>query len=543
MTVSKHGMGYPPPTVFNDRKSLASPMKGKLSSFQVLRAFILLALPLASLACVIPVLGPSEPVYTPPMAQAYITATSDPALFTLTPPTPSVTSIPISPTHQSTLTTTPPKMYYTQAGDTLWAVAIRFGVEIEEIKTSPEEEMPQNVLLSPNQLLIIPNQLINTTSPMHLMPDSEVVFSASAIDFDINTFVQEAGGYLSTYYEHLASGKTSGADVVYRIAIENSINPRLLLALLEYESGWVYGEPKDMAFTDYPLGHVDLRDKGLYHQLSWAVNKLSIGYYGWREGLLTEIEFSDGVKARLAPELNAGTVALQYYLAQVNDSAGWLQALDVDKGLPALHERMFGNPWLRAQAVEPIFPPDLQQPHLTLPFLIGQMWSYTGGPHGAWERDGARAALDFAPGGTESGCVPSNAWIIASAPGLVTRTGNGFLVTDLDGDGHEQTGWVLLYLHVKDMKVKVGDLIEAGEMLGHPSCEGGIATGTHLHIARKYNGEWIPAAGPVPFVMGGWVPHAGEKPYKGTLTRDEQTIYASQVGAYESRIIRGRDDP
>ena len=88
---------------------------------------------------------------------------------------------------------------------------------------------------------------------------------------------------------------------------------------------------------------------------------------------------------------------------------------------------------------------------MILPFLVDQLWSYTGGPHGAWERDGARAAVDFAPGSTESGCVDSIAWVVASAPGLVVRAGHGVVVVDLDGDGNEQTGWDILYLHVNDL--------------------------------------------------------------------------------------------
>ena len=89
--------------------------------------------------------------------------------------------------------------------------------------------------------------------------------------------------------------------------------------------------------------------KGLYNQLVWAVNQLSIGYYAYREGRLTEIRFSDGVTTRLAPDLNAGTAALQYYFAQLYDSQRWLDALDVRFGFPALHASMFGDPWERAQ--------------------------------------------------------------------------------------------------------------------------------------------------------------------------------------------------
>jgi len=219
-----------------------------------------------------------------------------------------------------------------------------------------------------------------------------------------------------------------------------------------------------------------------------------------------------------------------------------LAALDPTVGLPALHLRMFGDPWLRAADVEPLFTADLIQPELSLPFMYNQIWSYTGGPHGPWEREGARAALDFAPGGTESGCVDTDAWVIAASSGVVTRYGHGVVVVDMNGDGYEQTGWALLYLHVKsDGRLQVGDWVEAGDLLGHPSCEGGVATGTHLHIARKYNGEWIPADGPIPFVLSGWTAHAGARPYQGTLTRDGVTVTASEYGSFESRIIRERE--
>jgi len=259
---------------------------------------------------------------------------------------------------------------------------------------------------------------------------------------------------------------------------------------------------------------------------------------------LTEIRFSDGVKARLAPDMNAGTAALQYYFAQLYTSQLWLDALNLEIGLPALHASMFGNPWERAQTVEPLFPPGIEQPPLVLPFARNWTWSYTGGPHGAWEQDGSYAALDFAPGSKESGCVDTPAFAVASAAGLVVRTGPGLVVIDLDGDGYEQTGWVLVYLHIADKgRVRQGDWLAQGDPIGHPSCEGGFATGTHLHIARKYNGEWVPADGPLAFNLGGWVAKAGLLPYKGTLTRDGVTLTACTCSNYLTFITRTDDDP
>jgi murein DD-endopeptidase MepM/ murein hydrolase activator NlpD len=473
------------------------------------------------------------PEPTPPLV-AIPTPTADILTAEALHPQPTFTPPPVNTT---------PILYYTQAAETLPVIAVRFGVDPEEI-TSPEQISP-SALLTPNQLLIIPRRLVNTTSSQRIFPDSEVVYSPSAIDFDINAFVAGAGGYLSTYKEWFKTTQTdSGAEVVQRVAIENSINPRLLLALLEYQSGLVFGQTTDRTVLDYPMGHIDLKAKGLYHQLVWAVNQLSVGYYSWREGRLLELNFPDGGSARLAPDLNAGSAALQYYFSQTYSGADWLQAIDMQKGLPAVYERMFGSPWMRAQSVEPLYPPGLTQPGLILPFEVDRVWSYTGGPHGAWEHDGSYAALDFAPASAESGCQKSNAWATAAASGLVVRSGNGVIVLDLDGDGFEQTGWVVLYLHVSiEGRAPVGTWVGAGDRLGHPSCEGGLATGTHVHIARKYNGEWIAADGPMPFDLSGWVAHAGEVAYEGMLTRENESVLACTCASLVTNIIRTPDDP
>lgn len=174
--------------------------------------------------------------------QTDITATAEPEV--------------ISPTGTAqTGTKIPPILYYTQAGDTLDVLAIRFGVQPTEI--SSPDSIPPAGLMQPNQLLIIPARLGETTPPDKLMPDSEIVYSPSAVDFDIKKYVQDAGGELSTYKQYLKDGWYTGAGVVQRVAIENSVNPRLLLALLEYQSHWVFGQPANLAETDYPMGYID----------------------------------------------------------------------------------------------------------------------------------------------------------------------------------------------------------------------------------------------------------------------------------------------
>ena len=466
-----------------------------------------------------------------------VSATHTPTLlatqtFTATPPAQN-TEVP--PTLDSNANT---MLYYSQSGDYLEAVASHFGVDVDAI--SATEELPSaRTLLDPNTLLVIPDTLEETTSNEKIFPDSEIVFSSTAVDFDTLVYVNEKDAFLNEYEEYLGStGWTSGAKGIERLAQENSLNPRLLVALVEYESGWVLGDPGNLSESDYPLGYVDFRARGLFRQMMRAVQDLALGYYGWRDGSLTELTFPNGETIRLAPELNAGSVAIMYYFAQKLDYERWAQTVDPRVGFPALYAEMFDDPWARAQHVEPLFPPGLVQPDLVLPFEPELQWAYTGGPHSAWEHEGALAALDFAPNET-SGCAETNRWVVASAPGLVVRSERGVVILDLDGDGQEETGWNLLYLHVAtEDRVPVGTWLERDGRIGKPSCEGGVATGTHLHFARKYNGEWILAEGALSFDLDGWIAHNGTEPYLGTLTRGDEKITASVVGDFVSIIYR-----
>ncbi len=373
-----------------------------------------------------------------------------------------------------------------------------------------------------------------------LFPDAEVVYSPSAVDFDVQAYVDQSGGFLSTYRQYLMiSDWTAGAQIIEMVASENSINPRLLLALLEYQSGCVLGAVEDPQAFSTAMGASQALRQDLYGQLVWAVHELSAGYYGWKDGALTEFSLVDGTMVRPDPELNPGSVAILYFFAQLADQQGYQRALDPESGFLALYQRMFGDPWRRAKAVEPLIPAGTQQISLTLPFETGKRWAFTGGPHPAFEGNGPLAALDFAPPTEESGCTTSDDWVVAMADGLVIRSDLGVVLQDLDGDGYEQTGWVLMYLHIETRdRVPVGTVLRAGDRIGHPSCEGGRATGTHVHIARRFNGEWIPADGDLPFVLDGWIAHAGEAPYQGALTRGEEIVTAHQFGSYISRIAR-----
>jgi len=431
-----------------------------------------------------------------------------------------------------------PILYYAQSGDSIGVLAVRFGVETSDITST--SELPEEGFIPQGQLLLIPNRLEQTSSNLKLFPDSEVVNSPSSIGFDTQAYLDNAGGYLANYHEAVyAFGTPSGAEIIDKVAREFAIHPRLLLALIEYQSGWVFGYPQTNFEKTYPLG-IKLGDTpGLYHQLVKAAGIIESGYYGWREGTVVSVEFADGWELRLAAELNCGTVGLMHFFSSLNQFEGWSNDLYAEDGFLTTYSNMFGDPWLIAQQYEPLFTPNVLQPELILPFDEGVKWSYTVGPHAAWGAADVRAALDFAPPSAEPGCNENWTWVTSVGSGLVVRSEAGTVVVDMDGDGFEQTGWNIIYLHIATSgRIPVGTWVQAGDRIGHPSCEGGISTGTHLHIARKYNGEWVPAEGPLAFVMSGWKAKAGSEPLSGWLVNGDAVVKASIVGAGISHIKR-----
>jgi murein DD-endopeptidase MepM/ murein hydrolase activator NlpD len=282
--------------------------------------------------------------------------------------------------------------------------------------------------------------------------------------------------------------------------------------------------------VDYPLGFYDAYYQGLYRQLAWTANNLNRGYYLWRVNALSTLPLSDGSYVPLNPTINAGTAGVQYFLSLYNNRPFW----DYDVGELGFFEtytKLFGYPF--DYDIPALIPANLSQPPMQLPFESGAVWSYTGGPHGGWDSGSAWAALDFAPPGEALGCVSSDAWVVAVASGWIVRAGNGAVIQDLDNDGYEQTGWNVLYMHIETRdRVQPNTYVYAGEPIGHPSCEGGLSNGTHLHLARKYNGEWIPADGDLPFNLDGWISSGNGVEYDGYLTRGE-IVYEALEGRFD----------
>ena len=226
------------------------------------------------------------------------------------------------------------------------------------------------------------------------------------------------------------------------------------MALLELRGGWLTNPDPSPEKRLYPLGYDQLDyTSGLYHQLCIAADTLNIGFYGWWLDTLWLVRLDDGTHVQFSTQLNAGTAGVQRALA--GGSANYDAWIADVRRFSIVYRSLFGDPF--AYAVEPLVPASVGAPTLELPWSQGETWHFTGGPHPGWGTQGVWSALDFATSERNIGCLTSQRWATAVAPGKIIASENGMVLQDLDNDGFSGTGWVLLYMHMaSDGRVAVG---------------------------------------------------------------------------------------
>jgi murein DD-endopeptidase MepM/ murein hydrolase activator NlpD len=424
--------------------------------------------------------------------------------------------------------------YIAQSGDTLPALARRFNTTIEEIMEANPVIPGDATTMPPGFPMKIPIYYLPLWGTAYQsIPDHAFVNGLAQVGLSTSALVASTNGWLKNYRVYAGDEWRIGHEMVDYIASNYSISPRLLLAVLEYQGGAL--TQLERPAGKYLLGFRRRYYENPYLQLVIAANTLNNGYYSWRAGKLTEFELPDGSLIRPDPWQNAGSVAIQYYFSRLYSGEKFYASIGPD-GLARVYQEFFGNPW-----ADPVItlPGSLQQPELRFPFSTGHTWTYTGGPHTGWGTGEPFTAIDFAPPTEYSGCfaVSEDDYVIAMADGLVVRSNLDGVIIDLDKDGDERTGWVLFYLHLAtNGRVQAGVEVRAGDPIGYPSCEGGRVTGTHVHIARKYNGEWVLADGPLAFNLEGWIVHNGTQAYQGTLTRGAAIVTACECSNAYSAI-------
>jgi len=462
-----------------------------------------------------------------PQTHVDSTATSLPVVETIQ------TKAPVLP---SVISETLHNIYRIQSGDTLPALSMRFKVTQDEIISGNPglfTNDPNRTLPAGQPMIIDIAQEFVDLHQYAIVPDADFVYGPKLIDFDTRGFANEAPGWLMDYVDNTSGNAVTGIKILQQTAENYSISPKILLALVEYH---LHGLTDPRIPASFSLGNTEQNRKTFGKQLSWAANLLNNGYYGWFEGVQTEFYDVSGGFVRPHPASNAGSVAFQFYFSRFLSGNELENALGPD-GFRATYESMFGPVDFSLGQDNILIPENLRQPDLILPLQHHVKWSFSGGPHSGWGIGYPYAAIDFAPPAEKPGCESSPYYATAAADGVVSRVDDGVLSIDLDGDGSARTGWNILYIHLSLNKpLGMGQFIQKGQAIGHPSCLAGTSSGRNVHIARLYNGVWIPAGGTIPLTLEGWTTVYGEKEYKGYLSGPDKELFSSSNGEWFSQI-------
>jgi LasA protease len=148
-------------------------------------------------------------------------------------------------------------------------------------------------------------------------------------------------------------------------------------------------------------------------------------------------------------------------------------------------------------------------PGFALPWAEGQTWRLTGGPHADTGRGRPWSSLDFA------GPLAGGAYRVAAVAGGTVNRPCPNMVEIRHGNG-----WRTSYYHLTDIRVRDGQKVQRGQVLGLTSTRagcGGYATGAHVHFTVLYRGDPVNVRG---LRIGGWTVREGDEQYVGCLVRD-----------------------
>ena len=318
------------------------------------------------------------------------------------------------------------------------------------------------------------------------------------LNFDIHKYLEENAPHLA-----------DKAEIISHYAGYSSISPKLLIALMEQESGLI-SVNKSLANTARPFGVLSSKS-GFREQVEDISSRLATEFYkghsyaqtGVNEKLTTDSDAVKAVRAILAPKYSSNA-----------DKAMKASETAHSKAVVALgqtYNKLFGEAdhQVKSSSAKQQKIANIDD-YFQLPYLVGETWR-NGGTH---TNNGSgsypQSSLDFNNGG-RWGDNLRHIWVTAAAPGTVKYHSSCFMEVIHEG------GWSTTYYHLDNIQYGTNTNVDRNTRIanyasskGQALCNGGQSTGPHLHFSLKRNGQFYHLDG---VKLSGYKVDAGRNSY------------------------------
>ncbi|MBU2711965.1 M23 family metallopeptidase [Zooshikella harenae] len=318
----------------------------------------------------------------------------------------------------------------------------------------------------------------NQAKQLEYFPIQQLIYSPDEMDqFDLASYLAQHAPHLSQY-----------AEVISHWSGFTSISPKVLLALMEQQSGIISNPSPSAADLQSPFGKLSVKI-GFELQVEIIAKRLAKLHYHPKDS-------STNLSTQTAEPLQLNQAQTVNQLFTTDVANGELTATNNTSNLKrfiSTYNQLFPNELsnnqlsLTAQSYEQT-PPDTM---FQLPFPVGEYWHIGGAHTNTGSGDRPLSSLDFSNGGYW-GSDTSNRWVSAAASGVAKVHSSCSLEIT------HNNGWSTHYYHLANIQVQTGDKVSLNQPIANYAsnksqalCNGGQSTGPHEHFSLKLQGRYV----------------------------------------------------